>query len=101
MASQRLPALLAVAITPSGTAQEEHAEIRDLIRRMSLANPLWGAPRIHGELLKLGSKSAKPRSADTCRGGPKSPPRPGESFLHNHLTDIPRSAAADPTPNIF
>ena len=29
-------------------------EIRDLIRRMSLANPLWGAPRIHGELLKLG-----------------------------------------------
>ena len=29
-------------------------EIRDLIRRMSRANPLWGAPRIHGELLKLG-----------------------------------------------
>src|SRR6202049_3075462 len=29
-------------------------EIRDLIRKMSLANPLWGAPRIHGELLKLG-----------------------------------------------
>src|SRR5207249_7034685 len=29
-------------------------EVRDLIRRMSHANPLWGAPRIHGELLKLG-----------------------------------------------
>ena len=29
-------------------------EIRDLISQMSLANPLWGAPRIHGELLKLG-----------------------------------------------
>jgi putative transposase len=29
-------------------------EIRDLIRRMSRANPLWGAPRVHGELLKLG-----------------------------------------------
>ena len=28
-------------------------EIRDLIRRMSLANPLWGAPRIHGELRKI------------------------------------------------
>ena len=33
------------------------AEIRRLVREMSLANPLWGAPRIHGELLKLGSKS--------------------------------------------
>jgi len=29
-------------------------EIRQLIREMSIANPLWGAPRIHGELLKLG-----------------------------------------------
>ena len=29
-------------------------EIRDLIRQMGRANPLWGAPRIHGELLKLG-----------------------------------------------
>jgi hypothetical protein len=29
-------------------------ETRDFIRKMSLANPLWGAPRIHGELLKLG-----------------------------------------------
>jgi hypothetical protein len=30
------------------------AEIRDLIREVSIANPFWGAPRIHGELLKLG-----------------------------------------------
>jgi putative transposase len=29
-------------------------EVRDLIRQMNIANPLWGAPRIHGELLKLG-----------------------------------------------
>jgi len=29
-------------------------EVRDLIRQMSAANPLWGEPRIHGELLKLG-----------------------------------------------
>ena len=29
-------------------------EVRDLIRQMNVANPLWGAPRIHGELLKLG-----------------------------------------------
>jgi hypothetical protein len=31
-----------------------HAELRALIRRMSVENPLWGAPRIHGALLKLG-----------------------------------------------
>jgi hypothetical protein len=33
-------------------------EIRQLIREISIANPLWGAPRIHGELLKLGEKGA-------------------------------------------
>ena len=35
------------------------AEIRNLIRNMSQANPLWGAPRIHGELLKLGIELAQ------------------------------------------
>jgi hypothetical protein len=34
-------------------------ELRDLIRRMSKENPLWGAPRIHGELLKLGFEVAE------------------------------------------
>ena len=47
-------------------------EIRQLIRDMSLANPLWGAPRIHGELLKLGIDIGQ-----TKRGqihGPEAPP---------------------------
>jgi hypothetical protein len=35
------------------------AEVRSLIRRMSLENSLWGAPRIHGELLKLGNEVAQ------------------------------------------
>jgi hypothetical protein len=39
---------------PRGGRPSTPAEIRDLIREMSIANPLWGAPRIHGELLKLG-----------------------------------------------
>src|SRR6516162_5431556 len=34
-------------------------ELRVLVRRMSLENPLWGAPRIHGELLKLGFEIAQ------------------------------------------
>jgi hypothetical protein len=37
-------------------------ELRDLIRRMSKKSPLWGAPRIHGELLKLGYQIADRRS---------------------------------------
>ena len=55
------------------------ATLRDLIRRMSRENPLWGAPRIHGELLKLGFKLAK---STACRIGmdrPYSPPPNGYS----------------------
>ena len=39
---------------PRGGRPTTPADIRQLIREMSIANPLWGAPRIHGELLKLG-----------------------------------------------
>jgi hypothetical protein len=39
---------------PHGGRPKIPADIRQLIRDMSIANPLWGAPRIHGELLKLG-----------------------------------------------
>ena len=39
---------------PRGGRPKTPLEIRHLVREMSLANPLWGAPRIHGELLKLG-----------------------------------------------
>ncbi len=39
---------------PSGGRPKAAADIRKLIRDMSIANPLWGAPQIHGELLKLG-----------------------------------------------
>ena len=39
-------------------------EVRNLIRQMSSANPLWGAPRIHGELLKLGIRHKDKPSYD-------------------------------------
>jgi hypothetical protein len=42
-------------------------EIRQLIRAMSLANPLWGAPRIHGELLKLGIVHGKVQETPIAR----------------------------------
>jgi hypothetical protein len=51
------------------------AEIRRLIREMSIANPLWGAPRIHGELLKLGIEIGQTSVAKYMarRRGPPSP----------------------------
>jgi hypothetical protein len=42
------------------------ADVRALIRRMSVDNPLWGAPRIHGELLKLGFEVAQSSVAKLC-----------------------------------
>ena len=42
-----------------GGRPQIEADLRVLIRRMSVENPLWGAPRIHGELLKLGSQVAQ------------------------------------------
>ena len=67
-------------------------EIRDVIREMSRANGLWGAPRIHGELLKLGIEVAQSTVAKYLI---KRPQRPGQSwatFLRNHADSI---AAAD------
>ena len=51
------------------------ADIRDLIRTISHDNPLWGAPRIHGELLKLGIDIAQSTVAKymSRRHGPRSP----------------------------
>ncbi len=42
-----------------GGRPQIETELRALIRRMSVENPLWGAPRIHGELLKLGIEVAQ------------------------------------------
>jgi putative transposase len=64
-----------------------NAEIRDLIRRMSSANPFWGAPRIHGELLKLGIDVSQATVGRYLPRRPKTPSPTWRSFLYNHLTD--------------
>ena len=63
-------------------------EIRALIRRMSKDNPLWGAPRIHGELLKLGIKISQATVGRWMPWRPKVPSPTWRSFLRNHLPDI-------------
>jgi transposase InsO family protein len=64
------------------------ADLRALIRQMSAENPLWGAPRIHGELLKLGFEVAQSSVAKYMvkRRGP--PSQGWRTFLRNHLPDI-------------
>src|ERR1700724_531534 len=64
------------------------SEIRDLIRQLSLANPLWGAPRIHGELVKLGIDVSQATVGRHMPWRPKVPSPTWRSFLQNHLTDI-------------
>jgi hypothetical protein len=63
-------------------------ELRALIRQMSTENQLWGAPRIHGELLKLGFGVAQSTVAKYMveRRGP--PSQGWCTFLHNHAPDI-------------
>jgi hypothetical protein len=61
---------------------------RDLIRRMSKSNPLWGAPRIHGELLKLGIKISQATVGRWMPWRPKVPSPTWRTFLRNHLPDI-------------
>jgi len=63
-------------------------EVRDLIRRMSRANPLWGAPRIHGELLKLGIDLAQTTVAKYMARHPKPPSPSWRAFLDNHFRDL-------------
>jgi transposase InsO family protein len=64
------------------------AELRALIRQMSTENELWGAPRIHGELLKLGVEVAQSSVAKYMvkRRGP--PSQGWRTFLRNHAPEV-------------
>jgi transposase InsO family protein len=64
------------------------AEIRRLIREMSLANRLWGAPRIHGELLKLGIEVAQSTVAKYMARSGRGRSQSWKAFLHNHAAGI-------------
>jgi len=55
---------------------------------MSQANPLWGAPRIHGELLKLGIEVAQSTVAKYLRRRGKPPSQTWQTFLTNHVEQM-------------
>jgi Integrase core domain len=87
MASQGLPHLLAIAITPFWTIQDECGSPRpDPVDELCQPS-LWGAPRIHGELLKLGVDVSQATVGRYLPRRPKTASRTWRSFLHNHLTD--------------
>ena len=63
-------------------------ELRQLIRKMSRENPLWGAPRIHGELLKLGIDIGQ-TSVGKCIVRRRNPPyQDWRTFLENHVKSM-------------
>ena len=62
--------------------------LRDLIRRMSRENPLWGAPRIHGELLMLGFEVAQSTVSKYMVRSKAPPSQSWKTFLRNHAEAI-------------
>jgi len=60
-------------------------EVRELIRQMSRENPLWGAPRIHGELLKLGIDIGETSVGKYMVRHRRPPSQTWRTFLENHL----------------
>src|ERR1039457_7607743 len=75
-------------------------EVIDLIRKMSLVNPRWGAPRIHGELLKLGFELSQATVAKYMVRHRKPPSQTWRTFLRNHMKNM---VAADffVVPTVF
>jgi putative transposase len=63
-------------------------EVRDLIRKMCRENPLWGAPRIHGELLKLGFDIGETSVSKYMVRCPKPPSQTWRTFLENHVLQL-------------
>src|SRR4029453_13703815 len=61
---------------------------RDLIRRLAAENRLWGAPRIHGELLKLGINVSERTVSRYLRGRLTAPSQRWRTFLDNHFGQL-------------
>ena len=73
---------------PLGGRPKTSADIRQLVREMSLANPFWGAPRIHGELLKLGITVGQTTVAKYMARRRRPPSQGWKTFLRNHTDAI-------------
>ena len=73
---------------PTGGRPSVGPEIKTLVSRMAAANPLWGAPRIHGELLTLGLDVAERTVSRLSPKRPSPPSQTWRTFLTNHVRDL-------------
>jgi len=73
---------------PRGGRPRASAEVRALIGEMSISNPLWGAPRIHGELLKLGIDVGQTTVAKYMARRRRPPSQGWKTFIRNHADGI-------------
>lgn len=89
LAPQRLPVVLDLEgpARATGTAGDSK-DVRDLIRNMSRENPLWGAPRIHGELLRLGIEIGETSVGKYLVRHRRPPSQSWRTFLDNHLKSL-------------
>ena len=73
---------------PLGGRRRVDGEIRRLVREMADANPLWGAPRIHGELVKLGLAVSERTVARLMPRRRRPPSQTWRTFLQNHVGSL-------------
>jgi len=65
------------------------SDVRALILKMTDANPLWGAPKIHGELLKLGAVVSERTVSGLLRRRKRKPPsQTWRTFIKNHMSEM-------------
>jgi len=79
---------LALEITNTGRSAKDARGIRKLILEMSVANPLWGAPRMHIQLLKLGVDVDQTTVAKYMAKRRRPPSQGWKTFLRNHADGI-------------
>ena len=72
----------------SGGRPQASSDLRALIKRMASANRYWGAPRIHGELLKLGLEISERTGSRLMPKYRKPPSQTWRAFLNNHVQDL-------------
>src|SRR6516225_4990518 len=72
----------------SGGRPQVSSEVRALIKRMAVANPYWGGPRIHGELCKLGIEISERSVSRLMPKNRKPPSQTWRAFLNNHVQDL-------------